>query len=111
MMLTSRQFAKIHGDYESLEGGLVGEGVEDLTGGVSTIIAGQSVLYKDRLWNEMLQTDKDNGEFIFSLSLSGWQGGCKGRRNGLISAHAYSIVGAREAEDEDGKKIRLVKVR
>ncbi|RSL81992.1 hypothetical protein CEP52_017069 [Fusarium oligoseptatum] len=87
--LLEKAFAKIHGDYGALDGGWAGTAVEDLTGGVTTVLAGDRVLRKERLWREM----GDN------------------HRNGLILGHDYSVLEATEVEDELGNEISLVKIR
>ncbi|KAJ4326941.1 hypothetical protein N0V84_002666 [Fusarium piperis] len=102
------QFAKVHGDYEALDGGFSGLAVEDLTGGVATIMPANSVLHKDRLWREMLVSDTEDAEFVFSLSASRLWTDCN---NGIIQCHAYSVLKATEVEDEKGDKVRLVKIR
>lgn len=73
------------------------------------MVAGNRVLRKDRLWREMLSSDGEDGEFVFGLSASG--DGLEYRRNGLVLSHAYSILKATEVVDEEGKKLRLVKIR
>lgn len=103
------QFAKIHDDYAALDGGWAGTAVEDLTGGVTTVVAGNRVLRKERLWREMVGSGGEDGEFVFGLSASGT--GIGSRRNGLVLHHAYSILKAAEVENEEGVKFRLVKVR
>ncbi|EPE07696.1 calpain family cysteine protease [Ophiostoma piceae UAMH 11346] len=105
--LLEKAFAKVHGDYGSLTGGWSGEGVEDLTGGVSTTITTSRVLDKDRLWAELVNPE---GQFVFGLSILGC--GCiHGNNNGLTVNHCYSVLRAVEAEGEDGETVRLVKIR
>lgn len=67
-----------------------------------------SVLRKDRLWREMLVSDTEDSEFVFSLSASRLGTHCS---NGIVQRHAYSILKATEVEDEKGDKVRLVKIR
>lgn len=50
--LIEKAFAKAHGDYRSINGGWPGEGLEDLTGGITTKIVPANILDKDRLWSE-----------------------------------------------------------
>ncbi|KAK7423888.1 hypothetical protein QQX98_000759 [Neonectria punicea] len=107
--LLEKAFAKIHGDYDAIDGGWAGTAVEDLTGGVTTVIAGNRVLRKERLWREMVGSGGEDGEFVFGLSPAG--PGISNRRNGLVLHHAYSILKAAEVENEEGIKFRLVKIR
>ncbi|RKL09491.1 hypothetical protein BFJ71_g1352 [Fusarium oxysporum] len=106
--LLEKAFAKVHGDYHALDGGWSGTAVEDLTGGVNTVVAGNRVLRKERLWREMLGSDGEDGEFVFGLSAGGPG---EDHNNGIVLRHAYSILKVAEVEDEDGNKVRLVKIR
>jgi hypothetical protein len=106
--LLEKAYAKVHGDYDAIAGGWSGEAVEDLTGGVTTKILTDRVLSKERLWKELLQVNK---VFLFSASSPGSYGDDSDARRGLALSHAYSILKAVEAEDQDGKKHRLVLVR
>ncbi|CAH0056107.1 unnamed protein product [Clonostachys solani] len=107
--LLEKAYAKVHGDYEALVAGCVGGGVEDMTGGVSSMVLTTSILRKEKLWRELLQADQDDGEFVFGLSpsYSPWVGD----QNGIVLGHAYSIIRALEVTDENENKIKLVKIR
>ncbi|MDA4131972.1 MAG: calpain family cysteine protease, partial [Thaumarchaeota archaeon] len=104
--LLEKAYAKVHGDFEAINGGWSGEAVEDMTGGVSTTVATNRVLRKDRLWMELVNPD---GDFAFALSAMGT--GLDSVKGGLALGHAYSILKATEEVDEEGKKVRLVKIR
>lgn len=105
--LMEKAYAKAHGDYEAIDGGYVGDGVEDMTGGVTTTIAANKVLRKDRLWKELSGSD---GQFVFGLSANR-VGGVEAD-SGVTLGHAYTILQAVEAETEDGRgSVRLVKIR
>jgi hypothetical protein len=108
--LLEKAYAKAHGDYSAISGGAVGDGVEDLTAGVNTTMKLNRVLGKDRLWKELVETQKPKSQFVFALSKFG--GNDSDSRNGLTTGHAYSIVEAREEMDEDDKTVvKLVKIR
>jgi hypothetical protein len=104
--LLEKAYAKIHGDYEAIEGGLMGEGVEDMTGGVTATLVTNRILRKERLWNELLNEKK---EFLFALGCAGSSD--SDSKNGLAMSHAYSVIDAIEAKGPDGKTVRLVKIR
>jgi hypothetical protein len=104
--LLEKAYAKVHGDYAAISGGNSGEGVEDLTGGVNTVIKTNRVLRKDKLWRELANTD---GDFVFSLSTPG--GDDNHAKNGLTTGHAYTILKAVEEADENGNKVKLVQIR
>lgn len=70
------------------------EGVEDLTGGVSTEIVSADILDKDQLWTEGLL--KVNREFLFGAATREYwypDPNQKGRQ-GIEDGHAYSVLKA-----------------
>lgn len=107
--LMEKAYAKAHGDYQTIEGGFTGEGIEDLTGGVNVSLFSEDILDKDRLWEELKQVNK---AFLF---------GCGSFRkeaeseesidHGLVTSHAYTVLEAREVNMDGGKKERLIKIR
>lgn len=106
--LLEKAYAKAHGDFEAIDGGYVGDGVEDMTGGVNTSIATNKVLRKDRLWRELSSSD---GQFVFGLSAQSRFGRVEAD-SGVALGHAYTILRAVEVDTEDGKSsVRLVKIR
>jgi hypothetical protein len=91
--LLEKAYAKAHGDYQAIEGGITGEGIEDLTGGVAASLTSEDILNKEQLWSELLRVNKD---FLF---------GCSSRRGrdsdphddeGFVRGHAYTVLEARE---------------
>lgn len=83
--------------------------MEDLTGGVTTVMLGNCILRKDKLWREMVGVDQASNDFVFALSASGESGAL--RKNGLVLSHAYSILKATEIQDDSGKKLKLLKIK
>jgi hypothetical protein len=106
--LLEKAYAKVHGDYNAISGGIAGEGVEDLTGGVTTKVLTNRILSKERLWKELLEVNK---HFLFAASSPNAYGDDSDSRKGLALGHAYSVIKAVEEEDEDGNKHRLILIR
>ncbi|KAL2020944.1 hypothetical protein VTK56DRAFT_7831 [Thermocarpiscus australiensis] len=101
--LLEKAYAKAHGDYAAIEGGFTGEGIEDLTGGVTTELFTADILDKEYFWKgELMKVNKD---FLFGCSTGLWGLGY-GERKGIIESHAYSVMRAVEI---DGQRLLLLK--
>jgi hypothetical protein len=87
--LIEKAYAKIHGDFSSLIGGWIGEGLEDLSGGVTTELLASDILDLDEFWDN--EISKVNEEFMFGLSTGLLDGGY-GERNGIREGHAYIMM-------------------
>ncbi|KAK6210051.1 calpain family cysteine protease [Colletotrichum tabaci] len=102
--LIQKAYAKAHGDYASLAGGWIGEGLEDLSGGVTTELLTSDILDTDGFWeNELV---KVNEEFLFGCSTGLLDGGY-GERDGISEGHAYVVMEARTLKSGE----RLIKLR
>ncbi|KAK8062296.1 calpain family cysteine protease protein [Apiospora hydei] len=101
--LLEKAYAKAHGDYAAIEGGFTGEGIEDLTGGVTSEIYTTDILDREYFWNEELM--KVNDQFLFGCSTGMWGIGW-GERKGIVELHAYSVMRAVEI---DGHRLVLLK--
>ncbi|KAH7337137.1 hypothetical protein B0J17DRAFT_600095 [Rhizoctonia solani] len=103
--LIEKAYAKLHGDYHSLHGGLASEGIEDLTGGVSSIFHTHDILDEDRFWTEeLLNVNQDRlfGCAIFNTDESGETNVI----NGLFEGHDYSVIAALEVNGKRFLRIR-----
>lgn len=101
--LLEKAYAKAHGDYAAIEGGFTGEGIEDLTGGVTSELFTTDILDTENFWKkELMQVNK---EFLFGCSTGLWGRGW-GDRKGIVEQHAYSVMRAVEI---DGERLLLLK--
>ncbi|KAG0278841.1 hypothetical protein BGZ95_002990 [Linnemannia exigua] len=100
--LMEKAYAKIHGDYESLDGGYTAEGIEDLTGGTASMMFTSDILDKDRFWEEEMKEVNKNTLMGCCIQFEEESP----EKNGIQSGHAYSVLNVAEYEGE-----RLVHVR
>ncbi|KAG9026669.1 hypothetical protein FRB95_008568 [Tulasnella sp. JGI-2019a] len=104
--LVEKAYAKLHGDYKSIAGGTAVEGIEDITGAVSHVIHLNDILDYDNFWhNELQADDRLFACYMFSLSAVPDEE-ANNRVQGLATAHAYSILRAREVR---GKRFLLLR--
>ena len=92
--ILEKAYAKLHGSYEALEGGLVQDALVDLTGG-----AGEEI----DLTNEVSQLDLASGRLWFQLQRFNQEGFLLGAgspsgsdvhvsSSGIVQNHAYSLL-------------------
>ncbi|CAA7410324.1 unnamed protein product [Spirodela intermedia] len=106
--ILEKAYAKLHGSYEALEGGLVQDALVDLTGGAGEEIdmrTGQAQidLASGRLWSQLLRF-KQEGFLLGAGSPSGSD--VHVSSSGIVQGHAYSLL---QIRDVDGHK--LVQIR
>jgi len=101
--LMEKAYAKIHGDYKTIEGGHTSEGIEDLTGGVASVIFTNDILDKNRLWEEMQNVNKT---LLMGCAINYVDGDGQVDKHGIQRNHAYSVLRVAEVAGE-----RLVEIR
>jgi Calpain family cysteine protease len=71
------------------------EAIEDLTGGVASCIRSENVLYKNKLWAELMQV---NDKFLFGAYTRGGRDADSADDEGFVRGHAYTVLGAHEID-------------
>ncbi|KAG8994996.1 hypothetical protein FRB94_009526 [Tulasnella sp. JGI-2019a] len=112
--LIEKAYAKLHGDYASLEGGYTNEGVEDLTGAVSTIMYVQDLLDTDQYWKDELMRVGVDRLFACFIPIDGPTADDTSgdpptgvlQSNGIMTNHAYGIIKAVEFREMRFLRIR-----
>ncbi|KAJ4175605.1 hypothetical protein NW767_015730 [Fusarium falciforme] len=102
--LVEKAYAKAHGDYASISGGRMSEGLEDLSGNVSTVLEMSNIPKMDKFWDEKMS--RVNDEFLFGAS-TGYLGRNYVRPDGISEGHCYVVMDARKLKSGE----RLVKLR
>lgn len=102
--LLEKAYAKLHGSYEALEGGLVQDALVDLTGGAGEEIDMRSAqaqidLASGRLWSQLLRFKREG----FLLGVGSPTGSdVHISSSGIVQGHAYALLQVREV---DGHKL------
>ncbi|GBG77348.1 hypothetical protein CBR_g23680 [Chara braunii] len=104
LTLLEKAYAKLHGSYEALEGGVVQDALVDLTGGAGEEIDmrnqdKQLEIASGRLWSQLMRF-KEEGFLLGVGSPSGSD--TEISPNGIVQSHAYSLLQVREV---DGHKL------
>ncbi|KAJ4171778.1 hypothetical protein NW754_000353 [Fusarium falciforme] len=102
--LIEKAYAKAHGDYASLFGGWMSEGLEDLSGNVATGLQMSNISKMDEFWDEKMS--RANDEFLFGASTD-YLGRDHVRPDGISEGHGYVVMDARKLKSGQ----RLVKLR
>jgi len=112
VLILEKAWAKIHGNYQRIEGGNTAESLMSLTGCYVDYIFHNQVLNKDILWSKLFTADQR--KYVIATSASSAKVGKQSealKQVGIIDAHAYSMLEAFPLVTDDKRKIRLLKLR
>ncbi|KZT43642.1 cysteine proteinase [Sistotremastrum suecicum HHB10207 ss-3] len=114
--LIEKAFAKLHGDFASMDGGHCDEAAEDLTGGVSTVFhtnacgISMDIMDPNEFWeSEMLRANYDRAFACYLYSMPGVDETISVQTQfylWIISGHSYSVIKATEVKNRRFLKIR-----
>lgn len=106
VLLLEKAYAKVHGGYKTLTGGLPYEALIDLTGSPTTCLSFkdekvQSMIHSGKLWELIKHYDEEG--YVMAGGTPGedmWTETDKNvdRAGGLVPGHAYSVVQVKEAK-------------
>jgi len=106
--LLEKSFAKVNVNYAGLNGGMMNEAWRQMTNQPVGTVATKNYRTKENLitteqaWTYLSEWDKKN--YVISTA-------CFSGANGLVSGHAYTIIGVKTLNLGNGKTQRLVKAR
>ncbi|KAF7976478.1 hypothetical protein HWV62_6749 [Athelia sp. TMB] len=104
--LIEKAFAKLHGDYQSLEGESTDEAIEDITGGISESIYINDIMDPDLFWQKDLL--RANEDMLFSCFIDPPKGtpAIQNTVKGLFMDHSYAVLKAVEFRGKRFLKLR-----
>ncbi|EIN13517.1 cysteine proteinase [Punctularia strigosozonata HHB-11173 SS5] len=103
--LIEKAYAKLYGDYNSIQGGQASYAIEDLTGGVANTFHPADILDTDRFWREDLM--RANQDRLFGCSIEKMNGeDADDNVKGILTSHAYSVIRAIEVRGKRFLKVR-----
>ena len=106
VLLIEKAYAKLHGNYKSIEGGQAFEAMRDLTGAPSYVYD----INQDGLADKLIQFKEK--KYIMVCSSEGSSQSEENLKSlGLLSNFSYSVLDVRQINDKNKKSCTLVKVR
>eukprot|EP00930_Biecheleria_cincta_P039443 TRINITY_DN27122_c0_g1_i1.p1 TRINITY_DN27122_c0_g1~~TRINITY_DN27122_c0_g1_i1.p1 ORF type:complete len:1791 (-),score=286.76 TRINITY_DN27122_c0_g1_i1:25-5397(-) len=106
VQVLEKAYAKLHGSYDSIEGGFVNDGLVDMTGGIGEQIRLQdskASLHDGTLWSQLKGLNED-GHLLGCGSSAGSDTDISSM--GIVQGHAYSIL---RVEEIDGNRLMQVR--
>ena len=105
VILLEKMWAKLHGHYDRIAGGLEYETIRDLCGAPGYFFRG----IDDDTFEKIFEYDEQN--FMMGCSLSDEYDQALAEKQGIVAGHAYTLLSAAEVLDTNGNNVRLVKLR
>ena len=102
VMILEKAYAKVHGCYEALGGGLTDYGLRDISGGEPSTISLRVEDAATKLWEEIGKSTTEGHILLLGCAIvedgtAEFEGDAG---NGLLNNHAYSVLKVLEYEDE-----------
>lgn len=113
VLVLEKAWAKVFGSYQRIEAGTAGEALYPLTGSPHKFFIHDDIRDKDYIWGRILKSDQLKHPMTTAVASMAQEGMDHRtvKAQGLVDAHAYSLIAAKEVTLDNGKKERLVQVR
>ncbi|PVD31487.1 hypothetical protein C0Q70_06899 [Pomacea canaliculata] len=105
--LIEKAYAKLHGSYEAVEGGITMDALVDLTGGLAERYDVKE--YDPTIYHLILHAHR-SGAFIACAKKGDWRTSMNAEGNGLVPGHAYTVTGVTKIQHEMGEE-KLLRLR
>ncbi|KAK7505992.1 hypothetical protein BaRGS_00002714, partial [Batillaria attramentaria] len=105
--LIEKAYAKLHGSYEAIEGGITMDAMVDLTGGLAERY---DVTEYDPSVYHLISRAHKSGAFITCAKKGDWRNSMRAEANGLVPGHAYTVTDVTKIRHEMGEE-KLVRLR
>ena len=112
-LIVEKAWAKIFGSYQRIEAGTAGEAMYPLTGSPHKFLLHEEFTNKNYLWDRIIMADKMKfpmATAVFSVADDNLNEDEVEDAN-LVDGHAYSLIGAKVVELDNGDSVRLIKIR
>jgi len=112
VLILEKAWAKVHGNYQRIEGGNTAEALMAITGAYVDYIFHNQVANKDILWRRIFIADQN--QYVIATAASSRKTEKQShefQEAGIIDAHAYSLLEAQPIMTEDKRKVRLLQLR
>lgn len=112
VLILEKAWAKIHGNYQRIEGGNTAEALMAITGAYVDYIFHNQVFNKDILWRRIFIADQN--KYVIATSASSKRTGKQSdqlKDFGIVDAHAYTLLEAQPIMTLEKEKVRLLQLR